>query len=240
MNLFQLLGFGDQGWGGVFLLALLLTVVLTLTALAVGAVFGSMVAAAKLSKSRTLRVLGDAYTTLFRGIPELLIIYVFYFGGSTLVTAIGQFFGADGFISMPPFLVGALAVGLISGSYQAEVYRAAVLAVSRGEIEAARAIGMSNAMLWRRVLIPQVMRFALPGIGNVWQLSLKDSALIAVTGLAEVMRTSQFAAGSTHQYFTFYVVGGVLYLVLTSLSNRVFDRAEARIGRSFRSSLARH
>ncbi|KQR89826.1 ABC transporter permease [Burkholderia sp. Leaf177] len=240
MNLVQLLGFGEQGWGGALLIALLMTVLLTIAALAVGAVFGAMVASAKLSRSRTLRVIGDAYTTLFRGIPELLIIYLFYFGGSSVITAVGQFFGADGFIGVPPFVVGALAIGLISGSYQAEVYRSAVLAVSRGEIEAARAIGMSTPTMWRRVLIPQVVRFALPGIGNVWQLSLKDSALIAVTGLAELMRTSQVAAGSTHQYFTFYVVGGVLYLVLTSLSNRVFDRAEARIGRSFRGSLARH
>ena len=98
----------------------------------------------------------------------------------------------------------------------------------------------ASGAAWRRVLIPQVIRFALPGIGNVWQLSLKDSALIAVTGLAELMRTSQVAAGSTHQYFTFYMVGGALYLILTSLSNRVFDRAEARIGRSFRGTLARH
>lgn len=240
MNLVQLLGFGEQGWGGALLVALLMTVLLTIAALAVGAVFGALVASAKLSRSRTLRVIGDAYTTLFRGIPELLIIYLFYFGGSSVVTAVGQFFGADGFIGVPPFVVGALAIGLISGSYQAEVYRSAVLAVSRGEIEAARAIGMSTPTMWRRVLIPQVVRFALPGIGNVWQLSLKDSALIAVTGLAELMRTSQVAAGSTHQYFTFYVVGGALYLILTSLSNRVFDRAEARIGRSFRGTLARH
>ncbi|WP_438395646.1 ABC transporter permease [Caballeronia sp. DA-9] len=240
MSLVQLLGFGEQGWGAALLVALLMTVLLTIAALAVGAVFGAMVASAKLSRSRTLRVIGDAYTTLFRGIPELLIIYLFYFGGSSVVTAVGQFFGADGFIGVPPFVVGALAIGLISGSYQAEVYRSAVLAVSRGEIEAARAIGMSTPTMWRRVLIPQVVRFALPGIGNVWQLSLKDSALIAVTGLAELMRTSQVAAGSTHQYFTFYVVGGALYLILTSLSNRVFDRAEARIGRSFRGTLARH
>jgi len=240
MSLVQLLGFGEQGWGATLLLALLMTVVLTIAALAVGAVFGAMVAAAKLSRSRTLRIIGYAYTTLFRGIPELLIIYLFYFGGSSVMTAVGHFFGADGFIGVPPFVVGALAIGLISGSYQAEVYRSAVLAVSRGEIEAARAIGMPTATLWRRVLIPQVIRFALPGIGNVWQLSLKDSALIAVTGLAELMRTSQVAAGSTHQYFTFYMVGGALYLVLTSLSNRVFDRAEARVGRSFRGTLARH
>jgi octopine/nopaline transport system permease protein len=129
---------------------------------------------------------------------------------------------------------------MISGAYQAEVYRSAVLAVSRGELEAARSIGMPTLTMARRILIPQVLRFALPGIGNVWQLSLKDSALISVTGLAELLRTSQVAAGSTHQYFTFFVVGGALYLLMTSISNRVFNRAEARVGRSFKRNFARN
>ena len=129
---------------------------------------------------------------------------------------------------------------MISGAYQAEVYRSAVLAVSKGELEAARATGMHTLLVARRILIPQVLRFALPGIGNVWQLSLKDSALISVTGLAELLRTSQIAAGSTHQYFTFFVVGGAIYLVMTGISNRVFNHAEARVGRSFNRNFARN
>ncbi|QCP53822.1 ABC transporter permease subunit [Trinickia violacea] len=240
MDLIETLGFGSEGWGGALLLAALMTVVLTLAALAIGAVFGAFVAAAKLSRYRTARVVGDLYTTVFRGVPELLVIYLFYFGGSTLVTTIGQWFGADGFIGVPPFAIGAFAVGMISGAYQAEVYRAAVLAVSRGELEAARAMGMPTFTMARRILIPQVLRFALPGIGNVWQLSLKDSALISVTGLAELLRTSQVAAGSTHNYFLFFVVGGALYLLMTSVSNRIFNRAEAHVGRSFRRNFARN
>lgn len=238
MELFEMLGFSDQGWGSALLLATLLTVTLTLCGLLVGAVFGALVAAAKLSPRRSLRAVGELYSTVFRGIPELLVIYLFYFGGSTLITAIGQWFGAEGFIATPPFLVGTLAVGMISGSYQAEVYRGAYLAVSQGELEAARSIGMPTLMLARRILGPQILRFSLPGLGNVWQMSLKDSALISVTGLAELMRTSQIAAGSTRQYFTFYIVGGILYLVLTGLSNQVFHRAEARMGRSQRRNFA--
>lgn len=240
MVILEMLGFGTEGWGGVLLLAALMTIALTLAALAVGAVIGAGVAAAKLSRHRSARVLGDLYTTVFRGVPELLVIYLFYFGGSTLVTTVGQWFGAEGFIGVPPFVIGALAVGMISGAYQAEVYRAAVLAVSKGELEAARSIGMPRSMVLRRILIPQVLRFALPGIGNVWQLSLKDSALISVTGLAELLRTSQIAANSTHQYFVFFVAGGALYLVMTGLSNRVFNRAEAIVGRSFRRNFARN
>ncbi|AIO69518.1 ABC transporter permease [Burkholderia oklahomensis] len=240
MSLIELLGFGTDGWGSVLLLAALMTVALTLAALAVGAVFGALVAAAKLSRHRSARLLGDLYTTVFRGVPELLVIYLFYFGGSTLVTTVGQWFGAEGFVGVPPFVIGALAVGMISGAYQAEVYRAAVLAVSKGELEAARSIGMPARMVLRRILIPQVLRFALPGIGNVWQLSLKDSALISVTGLAELLRTSQIAANSTHQYFVFFVAGGALYLLMTGLSNRVFNRVEAHVGRSFRRNFARN
>ncbi|MET1533161.1 ABC transporter permease [Burkholderia sola] len=240
MEILEMLGFGTEGWGGVLLLAALMTVALTLAALAVGAVIGAAIAAAKLSRYRTLRLLGDLYTTVFRGVPELLVIYLFYFGGSTLVTAVGQWFGAEGFIGVPPFVIGALAVGMISGAYQAEVYRAAALAVSKGELEAARSIGMPRSMVLRRILVPQVLRFALPGIGNVWQLSLKDSALISVTGLAELLRTSQIAANSTHQYFVFFVAGGALYLLMTGLSNRVFNRAEAIVGRSFRRNFARN
>ncbi|KVA56842.1 ABC transporter permease [Burkholderia cepacia] len=240
MAILEMLGFRTEGWGGVLLLAALMTIALTLAALAVGAVIGAGIAAAKLSRHRSARVLGDLYTTVFRGVPELLVIYLFYFGGSTLVTTVGQWFGAEGFIGVPPFVIGALAVGMISGAYQAEVYRAAVLAVSKGELEAARSIGMPRSMVLRRILIPQVLRFALPGIGNVWQLSLKDSALISVTGLAELLRTSQIAANSTHQYFVFFVAGGALYLVMTGLSNRVFNRAEAIVGRSFRRNFARN
>ena len=235
----KLLGFGTDGWGATLLLAAVMTLVVTLTALAIGAVFGAMVAAAKLSGRRTALFFGNLYTTVFRGIPELLVIYLVYFGGSSGVTALGHMMGFEGFIGMPAFAAGALAVGVISGAYQAEVYRGAYLAVSRGEVEAARAIGMSTGMRLRRIIMPQVLRYALPGIGNVWQLSLKDSALISVTGLIELMRASEVAAGSTRNYFVFYLAGGALYLVLTLFSNQVFNRAETRVNRSFKPSAGR-
>jgi octopine/nopaline transport system permease protein len=239
VSLFDTLGFGPSGWGGVLLMASLMTLAVTIVALAIGAAIGSLVAWAKLSHRLGWRMLGDAYTTVFRGVPELLIIYLIYFGGSRGVTWLGQIFGAQGFIGLPSFMAGAIGVGVISASYQAEVYRGSFLAVSAGEIEAARAIGMSRLVRFRRIIVPQILRFALPGLGNVWQLSLKDSALVSVTGLAELMRQSQVAAGSTHLYFTFYIAGGALYLILTSLSDRVFGAAEKRVAKSFRGSLGR-
>lgn len=234
MSLMQMLSFGDNGWGMALLKAAAMTLLLTLAALVIGALVGGLVAMAKLSKRRALRYLGDTYSILFRGIPELLLIYLFYFGGASVVSAVSHWFGGEGYVDVPPFLVGAIAVGLISASYQAEVYRGAFIAVAKGELEAALAIGMNRAMRIRRVLIPQIWRYALPGLGNVWQMSLKDSALISVIGLVELMRASQVAAGSTRQYFTFYIVGGVCYLILTGLSGRLFNIAEARVRRTQR------
>jgi len=239
LNFIELFGFGEKGWGGLLLLAALTTISVTLASLLIGAVLGALIAWARLSKRLWARAIGSAYTTLFRGIPELLIIYLIYFGGSSLVTWTSTLLGFEGFMGLPSFMAGALAVGVISGAYQAEVYRGAYLAVSRGEIEAARSIGMRRALVFRRVIIPQVMRFALPGLGNVWQLSLKDSALVSVTGLAELMRRTNDGAHSSGQPFAFFIFGGVIYLVLTSFSNQVFDRAENRVGKSFARGIGR-
>lgn len=233
-----MLGFGDNGWGALILSAALTTFLLSLTALMIGAVVGAGVAATRLSPRRAVRWAGDGYSIVFRGIPELLIIYLFYFGGSGLVSQIGQLFGADGFIEVPPFLIGALAIGLISASYQGEVYRAARLALAPGEVEAAVAIGMPKWRILQRIIVPQVARYALPGLSNVWQMSLKDSALISVTGIVELMRASQVAAGSTRQYFLFYTLGAGCYLLLTVLSNSAFRRAEQRLGRAHQSRTA--
>jgi len=236
MATLELLGFGSTGWGALLLGATLVTLAVTAAALAIGAVLGTIVAGAKLSGNVLAVTLGNVYTTVFRGVPELLIIYLIYFGGSSAITSLGKALGYEGFLGMPSFVAGALAVGIISGAYQAEVFRGAYLAISKGELEAASAIGMSASLRFRRIIMPQVLRFAIPGLGNVWQLSLKDSALISVTGLAELMRTSQVAAGSTRQYFLFFIAGGCLYLILTSLSDQVFNRAERRANRSMPSA----
>jgi octopine/nopaline transport system permease protein len=108
------------------------------------------------------------------------------------------------------------------------------LAIARGELEAARAMGMNRGLMFRRIIAPQVMRYAIPGLGNLWQVALKDSSLISVTGLVELMRVSQVAAGSTREPFVFYVAGGILYLALTSVSDRVFEFAEARATRGMK------
>ena len=132
MALLQMIGFGPTGWGGLLLVAALMTLCVTAVALLIGAILGSLVAWAKLSGSRIMRTIGGIYTTVFRGVPELLIIYLVYFGGSSAVTAIGTAMGYEGFLGLPSFAAGALAVGVISGAYQAEVFRGAYLAIPRG------------------------------------------------------------------------------------------------------------
>jgi octopine/nopaline transport system permease protein len=143
-------------------------------------------------------------------------------------------FGYHGYIELNAFTIGMVAVGVVSGAYSTEVIRGAVLSVPRGEIEAAKAIGMRRMLIFRRIMAPQVARFALPGLGNVWQLTLKDTALISVTGLVEIMRQAHVAAGSTRQPFTFYVVAAMLYLILTTFSTYGFQKAEAWAGRGVR------
>ena len=234
MSYVQLMGFGRTGWGSAMVAAAVMTLLVSLAALLIGIGIGAVVAGAKLSNNIVLRGIGDVYTTVLRGVPDLLVIYLVYFGGSAIVTYVAKSLGQQGFLGVPSFLAGSLAVGLASGAYQTEVFRGAYLAIPRGQLEAAKAVGMSAFLRFRRIVVPQVLAIALPGIGNVWQLALKDSALISVTGLAELMNMSKSGSGSTHQPFAFYVTAGALYLVLTTGSTFLFDKAEFRMTRSMR------
>lgn len=232
-----LLGWGDRGWGDEMFFGALMTLAVASSAYVFGIVFGTGFAAMKLSRFKTLRLIADIYTTVVRGIPELLIIYLVFFGGGAVLRAIARgVFGYGGFIDLPLFVTGMLCIGFSAGAYSTEVIRGAVLAVPVGQIEAARAIGMSGRLRFWRILVPQVARYALPGLGNVWQLTLKETSLISVIGLVEIMRQAAVGAGSTKEPFTFYITAFFLYLVLTSFSNRGFVRAEAWASRGVRSS----
>ena len=222
----ELLILGDKGWGDEMLRAASVTLLLSLTAMSIGlfiSIFGTL---SKLSDKFYVRVIADVYTTIVRGIPELLVIYLLFFGGSNAVMGMAKLFGYHGYIELNAFIIGSVAVGAISGAYSTEVMRGAFLAIPRGQIDAAKSVGMSKLVLFRRVLIPQVLRYALPGLGNVWQLTLKDTSLVMVTGLVEIMRQAHVASGSTYSPFTFYVTAALLYLILTTASNRIFYSAE--------------
>jgi octopine/nopaline transport system permease protein len=229
-----LLAWGDGGWGDEMVFGAFVTLQVATLAFALGIVIGTGGAAVKLSKVRGVPLLGDLYTTLIRGVPDLITIYIIFFGGGQVAMGVAQLFGYTGYIEFDALTTGVLALGIISGAYSTEVIRGAVLAVPKGQIEAAKAAGMSTSLRFRRILVPQAARYALPGLGNVWQLTLKDTSLISVVGLVEIMRQAFVASGSTKEPFTFFVTAAVLYLALTSLSNKVFDKAEIWANRGVR------
>lgn len=232
-----LVGFGETGWGALLLTAAAMTLGVSVCGFLTGMVLGSVITFMQLSRYMVLRWLADGYTTVLRGVPDLLVVYLFYFGGSAFLGYLGGFFGYQGFIGMPAFLTGTLALGVVSAAYQSEVFRGAFNSVARGELEAASAVGMRPWPKFRRIIAPLVPRYAIPGLGNTWQLVLKESALISVTGLVELLRQSQIAAGSTRRPFEFYLTAVVLYLVITWVSSIVFRRLETRTLRGTRRAL---
>lgn len=234
LEYFELVGFGPNGWGAVLLAGMAMTILVAIGGFLCGAIIGAAVASAKLSRSLIAKILADFYTTILRGVPDLLVIYLFYFGGSSALTMIGGLLGAEGFIGLPSFVTGVMALGVVSGAYQAEVMRGAYNALSKGELEAARSVGMHRSLMFRRIVVPQVLRYAIPGLGNVWQLILKQSALISVTGLVELLYVSKMASGSTRQPFVFYLTAGALYLAITAVTAWAFRRLEDRMMRGVR------
>ena len=234
MRYIELMGFGPTGWGLLLLRATGMTVAVSTAAFLLGSVLGALIAWPRIEGNRGLRLAAEAYTIVLRGIPDLLVIYLLYFGGSAAMTAIGHALGAEGFVGVNAFASGAIAVGVISGAYQGEVFRGAFGAIAKGELEAGRAVGMSRRLLFRRIIVPQTLRFAIPGLGNVWQLALKESALISVVGLTEILRQAQVGAGSTRQPFAFFITAAMLYLLLTSASCWGFRKAETAAMRGVR------
>ena len=224
--MFEVFAFGSSGWGDEMLMGALMTVLVSASSLILGIVIGIIFAACKLSNIFVLRVIANIYTTIIRGIPELLVIYLLFFGGSGAVMYLAKIFGYNGYIELNAFTIGTIAVGAISGAYSTEVIRGAVNSVQKGQFEAGKTLGLNGYSLYGKIIFPQVARIALPGIGNVWQITLKDTALISVTGLVEIMRQSRIAAGSTHEPFIFYTAAIILYLLITRFSNILFDKAE--------------
>jgi His/Glu/Gln/Arg/opine family amino acid ABC transporter permease subunit len=208
---------------------------MTLLVAAISLVFGTAVgflgAGAKLSRWRALRLLADVYTTIIRGVPELIIILLLYFGGTVTLSAI-----AGHYVEVNGFSAGVFALSIVFGAYATEIFRGAILAIPLGQIEAARALGMRRIATFRTVKLPQLWRFALPGVGNLWLVLLKDTALISVVGLEELMRKTAITAGATRQPFTFYFASAIIYLAFTIVSSTALHWAERRAGRGFRSA----
>ncbi len=229
----ELLAYGDTGWGDELFYATLMTIAVAAAAMFIGFLLAAIFTSFKLSKIKTLNLIGSFYTTVFRGVPELLVIYLFFFGSSAAVMYVAKIFGYNGYIEVNAFITGAISIGIISGAYSTEVFRGAVQSIDRGQFEASEVLGFRRRIYYFKIIIPQMLRLALPNISNVWQITLKDTSLISVTGLVEIMRQSYIAAGSTRDPLFFYSFAAVLYLFLTFLSLKLFNSLEKHYSKGY-------
>ncbi len=229
----ELLAFGDTGWGDELFYATLMTIAVAITAMLIGFFFALIFTPLKLSKNKFLNLIANSYTTLIRGVPELLVIYLFFFGGSAAIMFVASIFGYGEYIEINAFMTGAFSIGIISGAYSTEVFRGAIQSIDRGQFEAANVLGLGKFDKFFKIILPQTLRLALPNLSNVWQITLKDTSLISVTGLIEIMRQSYVAAGSTRDPLFFYSCAAVLYLLLTFLSMKLINRLEAKYSRGY-------
>ncbi len=229
----ELLAFGDTGWGDELFYATLMTLAVSITAMVIGFFFALIFTPLKLSKYKTLNLIGNFYTTVIRGVPELLVIYLFFFGGSGAIMFVASMFGYNEYIEINAFITGSFAIGIISGAYSTEVFRGAIQSIDKGQFEASKVLGIKKHIQFFKVIMPQMLRLAIPNLSNVWQITLKDTSLISVTGLVEIMRQSYIAAGSTRDPLFFYSFAAVLYLMLTYFSMKLINKLEVKYSRGY-------
>lgn len=226
----DLLSFGNKGYLDELFWGALATIEISFFGYLFGCTLGLLGALGKLNGGPILKFILNVYTTAFRAVPELVLILLLYYAGTDglnrLMIAIGI-----GPIELNGFSVAIFVLGFVQGAYSTEVLRAGILAVPIGQIEAARAYGMSPFIEFRRVTLPAMLPFAIPGLANLWLNITKDSALVAVVGATELANATRLAAGGTKYYLTFYVIAASIYLVISLLSNRVFVSLETRVRR---------
>ncbi|OXR38496.1 amino acid ABC transporter permease [Pseudomonas jessenii] len=222
LSTYSMKGFGPLLLGGAWM-----TVKLSILSLLLSVLLGLIGASAKLSSVKLLRMPAQLYTTLIRGVPDLVLMLLIFYSLQTWLTGITQALDWE-YIEINPFVAGIITLGFIYGAYFTETFRGAMLAVPRGQVEAATAYGLSRTQRFRFVVFPQMMRFALPGIGNNWMVILKATALVSIIGLADLVKAAQDAGKSTYQLFYFLVLAALIYLVITSTSNYVLRWLERR------------
>lgn len=207
-----------HGYGPTLLDGTLVTLSVALASLAIAAVLGLAAASMRLARSRALQGLALAYTTLIRGVPDLVLMLLVFYGGQLAVNELAARLGHADYIDIDPFVAGVLTIGFIFGAYLAETFRGAFLAVPAGQREAGLACGMSRWQVMRRILLPQMLRHALPALGNNWLVLVKSTAIVSVIGLNDMMQRAGQAAGATREPFVFYAAAGAIYLVITGAS----------------------
>lgn len=227
-----LLSFGPEGWGDEIASGVVVTVTLALATLPFGLAAGFFVALGKQSQEASLRLAANIYTTLFRGLPELLTLFLVYYGAQIGIQQVARLLGAANGIEINSFIAGMVALGVVFSSYASEVLLSAFRAIPRGQYEGGYAIGLSGWQTMRLVILPQLVRIALPGLSNLWLILLKDTALVSVIGLADIIRQTGIAARVTKQAFLFFGVACTLYVVLAILSSFAFVAIERWAGKT--------
>ena len=235
-TVWTLVSFGDQGWGDEIARGTLVTVTLALATLPFGLLIGFFVALAKDSDEPSLRRSAEIYTTIFRGLPELLTLFIVYYGVSILFRQVATLFVEGASIEINSFVAGMVALGLVFSSFASEAILSAFRAIPRGQYEGGFAIGLSGTQTMRLVVMPQLVRLALPALSNLWLILLKDTAYVSVIGLADILRQAGIAARVTKEAFLFFGVACLIYLVLAIVSSFALGWIErwARRGEALR------
>ncbi|WP_432323201.1 histidine ABC transporter permease HisQ [Yersinia enterocolitica] len=216
-----------DGYSKLIFEGALVTLELALCSVLLSVIIGLIGAGGKLSSNRLLSGLFECYTTLIRGVPDLVLMLLIFYGLQIVLNSITESLGFAQ-INIDPLSAGIITLGFIYGAYFTETFRGAYMAVPTGQIEAARASGFSSSQIFRRIMFPAMMRYALPGIGNNWQVILKATALVSILGLNDVVKATQLAGKGTYQPFFFALVAGVVYLIFTTLSNGILLWLERR------------
>lgn len=232
MDAWTLLSFGAEGWGDDIARGVLVTISLALATLPIGLVAGFFVALAKKSPEPSLRLAGNIYTTIFRGLPELLTLFLVYFGAQIGIQQLMRLINPDAAMEINSFIAGMIALAVVFSSYASEVFLSAFRAIPNGQYEGGYAVGLSNGQTMRLVVLPQLIRIALPGLSNLWLALLKDTALVSVIGLSDILRQAGVAARVTKQAFLFFGTACLLYLVLAIVSSFAFVAIERWTGRA--------
>ena len=206
----------------------LLTVAVSLCSLAVAVVLGLLGAAARLSGNPLARALGTAYTSVIRGIPDLVVMLLVFYGGTMGLNHLMELMGSKRTVDINPFVAGVLTLGFIYGAYMTETFRGAILAIPKGQAEAAWAFGMGRTATFLRIIAPQMVRYALPGFTNIWLVLIKSTALVSLIGLKEMTYISKQASAATRSPFEFFLFSAALFLIFTSASLYVLRKVNAR------------
>ncbi|TGS10182.1 ABC transporter permease [Mesorhizobium sp. M2E.F.Ca.ET.209.01.1.1] len=230
-SIWTLLSWGPDGWSDDIASGVLVTIVLALATLPIGLTIGFFVAFAKQHEEPSLRLAANIYTTVFRGLPELVTLFLFFFGMPLLLQYIVRLFNPNATIDVNSFIAGMIVLSLIFSSYASEVFLSAFRAIPKGQYEGGYAIGLAKWQTMRLIILPQLIRIAFPGLENCWLSLLKDTSLVSVVNLAETLRQSGVAARVTKHAFLFYSVAALIFLALAILSSIATGQILRHLGR---------